>query len=76
MKDEHVAVLLEDIDSKLVILVDGQKVLSEEVERIDTRLQRLETQTELIPAFRLAVTQEPQDLKDHQIRIATLEQAA
>ena len=43
---------------------------------IDERLEEVAAQTELIPAVKAAVTDQNQQLADHEQRIATLEQAA
>jgi hypothetical protein len=83
MKDDHVAVLLEDIQDKLIRLADGQNGLSDKLGRMDTRLHRVEDHTERIPAIEAAITDLSKEarndevqLKDHETRITLLEQAA
>jgi ABC-type transporter Mla subunit MlaD len=76
MKDDHVAILLEDINGKLDGLADVIKGVSEKVDSIDQRLEHVETNTEHLPAVEAAVTDQSHQLNELEQRITSLEQAA
>jgi len=76
-------ILLEDISDKLASLAEGMGSVRETVYRLDQRLEKVETSTELLPAIKAAVTDQSHHLgdlehaaKDHDRRIDSLEQAA
>jgi wobble nucleotide-excising tRNase len=73
MSDDHYAgALLEDIDSKLDLILESQATLatSHELKAIDERLTRVEDNVELI---RRVVTETNRDVKNHENRISDLE---
>ncbi len=73
MKDDHVAVLLEDINGKIDRMAEGVGSLKETAMETNRRLKKVEQDTELIPAIKAAVTDQSAQLKDHEIRVTKLE---
>ena len=81
--DNHVEVLLEDINDKLNSLAEGVGSIRGTVQSLDQRLEKVEASTDLLPAIRAAVTDQSHHLRDfehvaedHDQRIGSLEQAA
>lgn len=74
MKDDHVAVLLEDISSQMKRMAEVLSTLAtkEQLQRVEDRVENIETDVKTIKAV---VTSESAQLHDHEVRITTLETA-
>lgn len=70
MKNNHVAILLEDIEGKLSRFAEAMADVPGTVEKIDERLKKVESDLQVIKAV---VTDHNQELRDHASRISTLE---
>ncbi len=79
MKNSHVAALIEDFDSKLDIIIEGQAAMATSVQLqvIDNRLKNVEAHVQTI---KTVVTETNRDLRshtkqlnNHEIRITSLE---
>ena len=79
MKNSHVAALIEDFDSKLDIIIEGQAAMgtSVQLQAIDDRLTNVEADVQTI---KTVVTETNRDLRshtqqlnNHEIRITSLE---
>jgi archaellum component FlaC len=76
MKDNHVAVRLEDISGKLDGVADVVSGLSDRLQRLDERLERVEQHTEQMPAVHAAIKDISRESANHATRLSTLEEAA
>ena len=76
MKDDHVAVLLESIESKIDRLAEAVGSVKDTVGRVDQRLEAVETQTALIPVIKAAVTDQRKQLADHDQALRVLKRRA
>jgi hypothetical protein len=73
-KDDHyIGVLLEDIQSKLQAVAEGVSDLNTKADRTDIRLDKIEENTNIIPAQKAAIKDQTTQLNDHEQRIAALE---
>ena len=81
MTDHYLGVLLEDIDSKLAIIMEGQSVqaTSLKLKAVDERLQVVESDARLIRRIvtdqSTASRSQTQRLNGHETRISKLESA-
>lgn len=76
MKDDHVAILLEDIDSKIEAVLEAMPSSAEISQRFGALDERLEQIESNVKAIKAAVTDQSAELRDHQHRISDLERAA
>jgi hypothetical protein len=74
--DHYQGALLEDINDKLQGIVEAVVGLSDKVERIDSRLERVEQNTEILPGLKGALSSVSEDVNDHEIRLQKLEKKA
>jgi chaperonin cofactor prefoldin len=54
-RDPYLGIVLEGINNKLKVLVDGQEVLHERVDRLDTRMGRVEGKLDVIEGRVIAI---------------------
>lgn len=77
MKDDYVAVLLEDVNSKFDQIIEVVSPLLEKVNGIDDRLDRIDQRLEVVEGdlrvIKAAVTEQSKELDDHEHRIGQLE---
>ena len=73
MKKDHLEFLLEDIQSKMEGVAEDVGGLHIKADLLDQRLAKVEKDTRLIPAVKLAVTDQTHQLNDHQKRLTKLE---
>ena len=83
MKQDHLEVLLEDNNEKLQRLVEGMSVLQKDVRQVKSDLNKLEGVPADIKVIKAAIKDQTGDyrkqekqLKNHELRITGLEQAA
>jgi hypothetical protein len=75
-EDHYQGALLEDMNDKLRGIAEAVGGLSDRVERMGKRLERVEHNTETLPALKGALTSISADVDDHEARLKRLEQRA
>lgn len=73
--DNYIGVLLEDIQSKLQGVAEGVSDLNKKADRTDERLDKIEENTNIVPAQQSAIKDQTTQLNDHEQRITALEAA-
>jgi peptidoglycan hydrolase CwlO-like protein len=73
--DNYIGMLLEDIQSKLQGVAEGVSDLNKKADRTDKRLDKIEENTNIIPAQQAAIKGQTAQLNDHEQRITALESA-
>lgn len=73
--DNYIGVLLEDIQSKLTGVAEAVADLNKKAVKADQRLDKIEENTNLIPAFQAAIKDQTKQLNKHELRITELETA-
>jgi hypothetical protein len=76
MKDDHVAVLLEDLSSKFDGATEAVSAMAADVRELKQLIPEIADLKADIKVIKAAVTDQTHQLNDHKIRIAGLEQAA
>jgi len=74
--DHYQGALLEDINDKLQGIAEAVVGLSDKVDRIDSRLERVEQNTEILPGLKGALSSVAADVDDHEVRLRNLEKKA
>lgn len=69
------AVLLEDIQGKLKGVAEVVSGISKKADETNQRLEKVEENTNLVPAIQAAVTEQSVQLNDHETRITELQAA-
>jgi archaellum component FlaC len=75
-RDDHTGAILEVINDQLTAIQEGQAAMAkvpDDIREIKDRLTNVEADINVIKA---AVTDQGHELKDHEVRITSLEQAA
>ncbi|MES2970840.1 MAG: hypothetical protein V4702_00785 [Patescibacteria group bacterium] len=73
--NNYVGVLLEDIESKLKGIAEAVADLNKKAIQADQRLNKIEENTNLIPAVQAAIKDQTKQLNTQGLRIADLETA-
>ena len=71
--DNYVGVLLEDIQSKLKGVAEAVADLNKKAIKADQRLDKIEENTNLIPAVQAAIKDQTKQLNTQDLRITQLE---
>jgi DNA repair ATPase RecN len=70
---DYTAVLLEEIRNKIETVAGAVNVVGDRVERMDKRLEHVETQVQLLPVLQTAVTDISRQLTKHDQRLNRVE---
>ena len=73
MQDDHVGVLLEDIQSKLQGLAESASVLARDMHEVKQTIAPIPQMASDIAAMKAALTDHSTQLADHENRLQTLE---
>lgn len=74
MDNNYIAVLLEDIKSKVDTISEGVVVANDKIDRLEQRVADIEPKTDLIPVIRTVVTEHTATIRDIDKRPVKLEE--